>query len=497
MSPARTTYDVVVAGGGHNGLVAATYLSRAGLAVLVLERLDHLGGAAVAAPSFPGHAARVSRHAQLASIPASVVADLGLDLDLLPRPEPAYPPLSPPSASYDAWREVWADAVDLAHVVEATVLEPLPLEREVRERLDPGLWRDFVTTPLATTLEQRIDDDLTRGLVGATALAGASFSLAEPSLRGNRSFLHHALGLARGGWRVPRGGMGAVTAALAASASDAGVEVVTGAGVSAVRGSDDAAEVTWHDGEQFHTVATRWVLADVAPWVLRILLGEGDDPETKPEGAQVKVDLLLDRLPDLASGDDPAAAFAGTLRLDSGLDAIEAAAAAAAAGEVPDAPPLEVHCPTLVDRSPLGAHAPDGQHLLSLLVQHVPVSLFTTDVVARQGLVVERALATLDRHLTAPLESCVARDADGQPCIEARLPHDVEAELGMPGGHPFHGDLDWPWAPNRALLDTPARQWGVASDVGSVLVCGAGARRGGGVTGIAGHNAAQAVLAAH
>ena len=67
----------------------------------------------------------------------------------------------------------------------------------------------------------------------------------------------------------------------------------------------------------------------------------------------------------------------------------------------------------------------------------------------------------------------------------------------MPGGHPFHGDLDWPWAPNRALLDTPARQWGVASDVGSVLVCGAGARRGGGVTGIAGHNAAQAVLAAH
>ena len=118
------------------------------------------------------------------------------------------------------------------------------------------------------------------------------------------------------------------------------------------------------------------MLADVAPWVLRILLGEADDPETKPEGAQVKVDLLLDRLPGLASGDDPAAAFAGTLRLDSGLDALEAAAAAAAAGEVPDAPPLEVHCPTLVDRSPLGPDAPEGQHLLSLVVQHVPVSLF-------------------------------------------------------------------------------------------------------------------------
>jgi phytoene dehydrogenase-like protein len=486
-----------VAGGGHNGLVAATYLGRAGLSVLVLERLGHLGGAAVADSPFAGRAARVSRHAQLASIPGPVVSDLGLDIELVVRPEPAYPPLAPPPTAYDAWRELWADAADLAHAVEATVLEPLPVERAVRERLDPGLWRDFVTTPLATTLAERLDDDLARGLVGAHALAGSSFSLAEPSLRGNRSFLHHALGVARGGWRVPRGGMGAVTDALAKAAADAGVELVTGAGVSAVRGSDDAAEVTWHDGEQFRTVTTRWVLADVAPWVLRILLGEPDDPETKPEGAQLKVDLLLDRLPALASGDDPATAFAGTLRIDSGLDAIEAAAAAAAAGEVPEAPPVEVHCPTLVDRSPLGADAPEGQHLLSLVVQHVPASLFAEDVVARQGLVVEGALASLDRHLAEPLETCVARDADGQPCIEARLPHDVEAELGMPGGHPFHGDLDWPWAPNRALLDTPARQWGVASDVGSVLVCGAGARRGGGVTGIAGHNAAQAVLAAH
>jgi phytoene dehydrogenase-like protein len=71
----------------------------------------------------------------------------------------------------------------------------------------------------------------------------------------------------------------------------------------------------------------------------------------------------------------------------------------------------------------------------------------------------------------------------------------VEADLAMPGGHIYHGDLDWPWAPNRALLDTPARQWGVQTDYPSILVCGSGARRGGAVSGIGGHNAAQAVLA--
>ena len=65
----------------------------------------------------------------------------------------------------------------------------------------------------------------------------------------------------------------------------------------------------------------------------------------------------------------------------------------------------------------------------------------------------------------------------------------------MPGGHLFHGDLDWPWAPNRARLDTPAQQWGVQTDVDSVLVCGSGARRGGGISGLGGHNAAHAVLA--
>ena len=106
-----------------------------------------------------------------------------------------------------------------------------------------------------------------------------------------------------------------------------------------------------------------------------------------------------------------------------------------------------------------------------------------------------RAIAALDEHLVDPIESVLARDAQGNPCLEAQIPQDVEAELAMPGGHVHHGHLDWPWANNRARLDTPDQQWGVPTGLPRVFLAGAGARRGGAVSGVAGHNAAQAVLA--
>jgi phytoene dehydrogenase-like protein len=100
----------------------------------------------------------------------------------------------------------------------------------------------------------------------------------------------------------------------------------------------------------------------------------------------------------------------------------------------------------------------------------------------------------LDQHLIDPVESVVARDADGRPCIEAKIPQDIEADLGMPGGHIFHGDLSWPWAADDAALGTPAARWGVGTGRERVMLCGSGATRGGAVSGLGGHNAAQAVL---
>jgi phytoene dehydrogenase-like protein len=521
VTTSKNSYDVVVVGGGHNGLVAASYLARAGLSVLVLERLDHTGGAAVSAQAFAGQPARLSRYSYLVSLmPEQLIADLGLDLRLASRSVASYTPtirdgraggllverpagprtaasfrdLTGGDEEYAAWDRFYADVGTLAAVVAPTLLQPLPLEREIRDRVDADVWRDLVVNPIGETIEARFADDTVRGVAATDGLIGTFASLRDRSLVQNRCFLYHLIGNGTGEWRVPVGGMGAVTDALARAATTAGAEILTSAGVSGIRAGDDGAEVTWHDGSGSHTVTTRRVLSNVAPWVLRILLGEGEEPDTKPEGSQVKINLLLDRLPRLKSGVDPQVAFAGTLHLAEDYTQLEAAYADAAAGRVPTVLPGEIYCHSLTDPSILDG-SPAGTHTLTYFGVHTPASLFDADPEGAKQLVVSRALAALDEHLAEPIESCLARDADGNPCIEAKIPQDVEADLAMPGGHIFHGDLDWPWAPNRSRLDTPAQQWGVQTSIDSVLVCGSGSRRGGAVSGLGGHSAAQAVLA--
>ena len=249
-----------------------------------------------------------------------------------------------------------------------------------------------------------------------------------------------------------------------------------------------------HGGET-RTLRARFVLANVAPWILSGLLGEERDPAAKPVGAQLKINFLLDRLPRLASGTDPRIAFAGTLHLGEDYPDLERAYAQAAGGQVPSRLPGEVYCHSLTDPSILG-DVPAGTHTLTYFGLHLPATLFDDPATRaqRKELAVQRAIASLNEHLIDPIESVVAHDADGRPCIEAKIPQDIEADLGMPGGHIFHGDLSWPWAADTAALDTPAARWGVATSRDGVLLCGSGAQRGGAVSGLGGHNAAQAVL---
>jgi phytoene dehydrogenase-like protein len=298
------------------------------------------------------------------------------------------------------------------------------------------------------------------------------------------------MGNGTGDWDVPVGGMGAVSGALAGAARAAGARLVTGAEVTAV---DPAGAVTWRDADGTeHTVGAGHVLAGCAPSTLARLLGEPDDGPA-PEGAQLKVNMLLSRLPRLRDDVDPVAAFSGTFHVNESETQLETAYAQAADGQIPTVPPCEIYCHSLSDDTILGPELrAAGAHTLTLFGLHMPARLFRADNERARAQALEATLRSLDSVLAEPIEDCLWRAPDGTPCLEARTPVDLEASVGLPGGHIFHRDLSWPFAEH----DDDAGRWGVETAHPRVLLCGAGARRGGGVSGIPGRAAAMAVLGA-
>ncbi|MGH3471358.1 MAG: phytoene desaturase family protein, partial [Nocardioidaceae bacterium] len=241
-------------------------------------------------------------------------------------------------------------------------------------------------------------------------------------------------------------------------------------------------------------VSSRIVLSGVAPAVLDDLLGRSS-ATPRPEGCQVKINLVLSRLPRWKSRIDPRVAFAGTLHVAEDYGQLEAAYETSTAGRVPDPMPGEFYCHSLTDESILSPElAAKGYQTLTYFGVHTPARLFEDgdrDTVDRA---VDSALDALDQHLEEPIRECLARDSDGRPCLEAKTPQDIEHALNMPGGHIFHGDLQWPWLDDGAEQATAGQRWGVDTGVPNVLLCGSGARRGGAVSGLGGHNAAHAVL---
>jgi phytoene dehydrogenase-like protein len=509
----------VVVGGGHNGLVAAAYLARAGRSVCVLERAGLLGGAAVSTRPFPGVDARLSSYSYLVSLlPRKIVEDLGLRFAIRRRRISSYTPTSragrdsgllvdaaEPARTADslraltgddrdieAWRAWDARCAALARTVFPTLTEPLRARDAIEAAIgDENAWRDIVERPLGEALEATFDDDLVRGVVLTDALIGTFADAHSPSLIQNRCFLYHVIGGGTGDWDVPIGGMGALTDALAQAAAGAGAELVTGAEVVRVSTDGERAEVELRAGGETAVVDAKDVLANVAPAVLAGLLGDSDtDP--RPEGAQLKINMVLSRLPRLRDNSvDPRDAFAGTFHVAEGYAALQAAHAQAASGRMPDAPPCEIYCHSLTDPSILGPDLQQqGAHTLTLFGLHMPARLFTHDPEQAKQEAVARTLQTLNDHLAEPIEDCLLIDADGAPCLEAKSPVDLEASLNLPAGHIFHHDLSWPWAETADQVGT----WGVETARGNVFFAGAGARRGGGVSGIPGHNAARAVL---
>lgn len=526
-------YDAIIVGGGHNGLVAAAYLAGAGKRVALLERLDTVGGAAVSAEAFSGHDARLSRYSYLVSLlPQRIIEDLNLDLTLLRRRYSSYTPVPGgdggllidnndaeatlasfaqigAAADADAFTRFYGDTTVIAQALWPTLTEPLMTRSEARRLVDDReLWDAFIERPIGEVIEKRITNDLVRGVVATDALIGTFADLHDESLDQNRCFLYHVIGGGTGDWDVPAGGMGSVTGALWHAAVEAGAEIITSAEVTSITAAapeePGAASTVVYSGTDEtgattqHTIEGDYVLANVAPWVLQGLLGKptGLNP-AKPEGAQVKVNLLLSRLPKLKDASVPIeAAFGGTFHINELYSQLDTAYRTASDGSVPNPLPAEIYCHSLTDPSILSPELREaGVQTLTVFGLHTPDRLVTAENNnARREELQAAVLDSLNSVLAEPVQDCLLTDADGNPCIETKTTLDIEDALRMPGGNIFHGPLSWPFAEDDEDLSSPAARWGVATAHPKILMCGSGSRRGGAVSGLGGHSAAMAVL---
>jgi len=536
----NTEFDAIIVGGGHNGLAAAAYLAKAGRDVLVLEKLEHAGGAAVSAHAFDGVDARLSRYSYLVSLlPRQIIDDLGLRITLARRryssytPDPAdgsrallvdngdeaataasFAAVGAPDGEFGAFTAFYAACRQLTEALWPTMTAPLLARSDARALAAragaDAAWEAMIEHPIGQAISRELGSDLVRGVVLTDALIGTFARADDEDLQQNICFLYHLIGGGTGDWDVPVGGMGAVSGELERAARDAGATILTSADVTAVR---PGGAVDYRHGGQGHSATARWVLSNVAPVVLDRLRGRpaaglsaiapgisavaATNPNHRREGAQVKVNLLLKRLPRLLDGSvSPEAAFGGTFHINETWSQLDAAYSTAAAGSVPSPLPCEIYCHSLTDPSILSPELQAaGAQTLTVFGLHVPDRLVTAENNEDRRAELQAAvLASLNSVLAEPVEDLLLTGPDGRPCIETKTTLDIERAVGMPRGNIFHGGLDWPFVEDGEPLDTPARRWGVSTDDPQILLCGSGARRGGAVSAIGGHNAAMAVL---
>ncbi|MGI8891561.1 MAG: phytoene desaturase family protein [Chthoniobacterales bacterium] len=519
----KARYDVVILGAGHNGLVAAAYLSRVGLSVLLLEKNDYIGGATASQKVFPDYEAYLSRYSYLVSLfPDKIIRDLGLNLELRRREVASYTPydkagtsqglllsnvseeqsrrsitqLTGTDTEFDRMKQFYALAGCFAEKTWDTMLRPLPSQSDLRQRvatneLGREAWRSLVEEPLGNAIERYLSDDLVRGLVFTDGKIGVSTHAHDETLLQNRCFLYHLIGNKTGEWKVPVGGMGRVAAELERAARGHGAEMLTRVSISAIN-LDRQKSVAFESEGESQTVEARFLLVNFGSNVLARLLRKSYQPHPTDEGSVFKINMLLHRLPKLRDqSNDAGDAFRGTFHIDEGYAQMERSYRQAIQGKLPDQVPGEIYCHTLTDDSIL---APDlrvrGFHTLTLFGIDTPWPLFAGANDAMRQRTQEAFISGLDQWLAEPLETCLARAADGSPCIEAKTPVDLEEALGLYHGNIFQTALTFPFAETKEQEE----QWGVETEYEDVYLCGSSALRGGAVSGIPGHNAAMKVM---
>jgi len=505
-------YDAIIMGAGHNGLIAGSYLAKAGKSVLMLEAADEIGGATASVKAFKEYEARLSRYSYLvALLPDQIVKDLALNFETLSRDVSSFTPYTKDgkdcglhiSRIWDketeesfkeltgsdlegiAWQEFYSDVEKFAQKMAPTFLKPLLTRSEMKAHIGQDkTWEFLVEKPMSEIINAQFKNDLVRGVVLTDALIGTFVS--ADSIQSNICFLYHLMGNGTGEWKVPRGGMGALVKELERVATSLGVHIKTSSEVTQISSSGNGVSVQTTSGQSYEA---EYLLSNAAPAHLDRILGK----KTKDSltGSQLKINMLLKTLPRLKSGANPEKAFAGTFHINESYVQLEDAYATAKNGHIPEHAPSEMYCHTLTDPSILSEDlASKGFHTLTLFGLHTPAELFEKDNAHAKSIAQKRCLDALNAYLVDPIESVLAANSDGSLCIEVKSPLDLEKDVRLPGGNIFHRDLSFPFKE-----EGDDQVWGVETADPRIFICGAGAQRGGGVSGIPGHNAAMAVLA--
>ncbi len=516
--------DVVIVGAGHNGLACAAYLARAGLDVLVLEAREVVGGAAVTEEPWPGY--RVSSAAYVVSLmPPQVVRELdlarhGYEVSIV---TPDYFVPFPDGTSLTLWGDLRRDADNIARLsrrdAEAYVrfdayfdrvarllkdllfvVPPNPRWRELPRwlaaaaRLRGWTGRDvheavrLFTMSAADFLDEWFEDERVKGALATQAIIGAWCGPMSPGSA--YVLMHHWIGEVGGhpgAWGWVKGGMGAVSRALARSAEAAGAEIRTRARVQrvAIAGTGRAVGVELTDGS---LVRARRVVSCAHPVTTYLdLVGDERLPAEvvrdirryRTRSGSVKVNVALAALPEFPAWDQDGSVHLGLSAVSPSIEYLERAWDDAKYGRPSERPYVEVVFPTAHEEG----LAPEGKHLMLAFAQFAPYELRGSSWGEEREAFGTRVIRTLGQF---------APDLEGAvEAVEVLAPPDIEGRYGLLGGNIFQGEM----TPDQMFCFRPIPFYGdYRTPVPGLYLCGGGTHPGGGVMGVPGRNAARVVL---
>lgn len=519
--------DVVIIGAGHNGLVAACYLAKAGYKPLVLERRDVVGGGAVTEEIHPGFQCPTLAHTAGPLVP-KLVSDLGLERHGLKTIAPKARLFAPApdgrslviyddpaktasglgslsAADAKAYPEFHASFAAIGRVLAPLLTTTPPsidhptasdawhfakIGKNFRGLKKKDSYRLLRWGPMAVAdlAAEWFETELLRAVVAARGIYGA---FAGPWSAGTSAVL--LLQAAAGGSPIApattfEGGVGALTRALADAAKAAGAEIRTGAEVSRITVTNGkVSSVVLASGEE---ISTRAVVSNADP--KRTFLGLVDPIDLDPDfvlkiqnyrsvGSAAKVNLALSGLPEFtaARNGDAATALSGRIHIGPEIDALERAFDSAKYGEFSSEPYLDVTIPSISDRS----LAPEGKHVMSIHAQFAPYKLREGDWSSRREELGDAVVKTLSAYAPNVADLVVAR--------QVLTPVDLEATYGLTGGHILHGEP----ALDQLFAFRPLIGWAqYRTPISGLYLCGSGTHPGGGVTGAPGTNASREIV---